>query len=137
MKSYPKCCVALAATVLLLTSSARADEAAYAAVIKERDQVLSEILSARESRRATGTADEESIAAAQLALYSFRRDAATATGEQIKQQELIVRLFEKKLEITQAKTKAGLVGNIEVLEARAPLLEARQRLEELRLKEKR
>jgi len=136
MKSYPKCRVAIAATVLMFTSSARADEASYSTVVKERDSVLSEILAVRESRRSTGTADEESIAAAQLTLYSFRRDVATATSEKIKNQELIVRIFEKKLESVEVMTKAGLGGKIAILEAKAPLLEARQRLEELRLKGK-
>ena len=126
----------MVATVLLFTSPACADEASYSSVVKERDSVLAEILSIREGNRASGTADEESIAAAQFTLYSFRRDVATATSEKIKNQELIVRIFEKKLANVEAMTKAGLGGKSVLLEAKAPLLEARQRLEELRLNKK-
>ena len=80
-------------------------------------------------------ADEEAIATAQLALYSFRRDAAATISEKIKNQELIVRVFEKKLEYVKANMKSGVGSSIGVLEATAPFLEAKQMLEELRLKE--
>jgi hypothetical protein len=125
--------IAVAAFMLAALSSS-ADATSYAQVIRERDSVLSQILADRESRRASGTADEDAIAAAQLALYSFRRDVATATGEKIKNQELIVRLHEKKQEIVKARFSTGIVGKIEVLEATDSLLEAKQVLEELHLK---
>ena len=134
MKKY----LARSIIVAALFSSAlsgHADETLRAKIVKERDGVLSQILAEREGRRPTGTADEEAIAAAQLALYSFRRDIATSSVEKIKNQELIVRIYEKKLELAKAKFSTGLSGNIQVLEATVPLLEAKQLLEEIRLNE--
>ena len=134
MKTSPVRLALAVAAFLSAALSSHADATSYAQVIKERDSVLSQILADRESRRASGTADEDAIAAAQLALYSFRRDVATAAGEKIENQELIVRIHEKKLEVVKARFSAGIVGKIQVLEATAPLLEAKQVLEELHLK---
>ncbi len=125
------------AASLLAAISARADAAAYAQVVKERDAVLSQILAEREGRRSTGLGDEEAIAQAQLALYAFRRDVAATTAEKINQQERIVRIHEQKLERVKARRRSGVVAEIDVLEATAPLLEARQALEALRLGDKR
>ena len=121
---------------MLAALSSRADATSYAQVIKERDSVLSQILAEREGKRPSGLADDEAIAAAQLALYSFRRDVAATTTEKIQNQELIVRIYEKKRGLVKARFSAGLVGRIQVLEATAPLLEAKQVLEELQLNEK-
>jgi hypothetical protein len=128
--------ICMVAAFMLATITSRADSSTYAQVIKERDDVLSQILAEREGKRLSGLPDEEAIAAAQLALYSFRRDSATVTGEKIKNQGLIIRIYDKKLELEKAKFSAGLAGRIQVLEATAPLLEAKQVLEELRLIEK-
>ena len=121
---------------MLAAVSSHADATSYAQILKERDSVLSQILADRESRRSSGTADEDAISAAQLALYSFRRDTAATTAEKIKNQELIIRVHEKKLEFVKAEKRAGTAAGIQVLEATAPLLEAKQVLEELRLTDK-
>jgi len=68
-----------------------------------------------------------------LKLYSFRRDVASTLVEKIKNQELIVRLFEENLKLIVFKREAGLAGGIQILEAKAALLEAKQTLEELRM----
>jgi hypothetical protein len=49
---------------------------------------------------------------------------------------LIVRLFEENLKLIVFKREAGLAGGIQILEAKAALLEAKQTLEELRMGEK-
>ena len=134
MKSKPLHFIIIAAALSLFTLTLRADEASYAAVVKERDAVLSQILAGRESRRASGIYDEEAIASAQIALYSFRRDVAPATADKIKNQDLIVQIFAKKLEAVKARRKTGVISDTDVLEANALLLEAKQLSEELRLK---
>jgi hypothetical protein len=120
------------AVFVLLALSSRADRASYAQVIKERDAVLSKILAMREATRSSGLADEEGIASAQLALYSFRRDVASTTAEKIKNQELIVKVRERKLEEMKARVSIGVGDNTDVLVATDSLLQAKQVLEELR-----
>lgn len=117
---------------LLAALVCRGDATAYAQIIKERESVLSQILADRESKRASGVVDDEAVEAAQLALYSFRRDVATSVGDKIRNQELIISIFETKLDRVSRKLRSGIAAGIDVLEARAPLLEARQVLEELR-----
>jgi outer membrane protein TolC len=136
MKIAPVRHVILVVTVLSAALSVRADAASHAEIVKERDSVLSQILAECEARRPTGTANEDDIAAAQIALYSFRRDVAATTTEKIKNQELIAAIHEKKLEYMKAKMHIGLVSKIQVLEATNSSLEAKQVLEELRLNEK-
>ena len=136
MKIAPVRHVILVVTVLSAALSVRADAASHAEIVKERDSVLSQILAEREARRPTGMANEDDIAAAQIALYSFRRDVAATNAEKIKNQELIAAIFEKKLEYTKAKMHAGMGSKIEILEATDACLEAKQVLEELRLDEK-
>lgn len=126
----------LFATSLLFTSLARADEASYAKILKERDAVLSQILTAREAHVAIGGGDEEAVASARLALYSFRRDTAPSKTEKLKQQELIVAFYEKKLASAQSRKASGLVGSEELLLAADSLLQAQQAREELQLEVK-
>lgn len=121
------------AALLFSASSGFGDQASYAAVVKERDGVLSEILALREGRRSSGTADENAIAAAQWALYSFRRDTATTTAAKITNQELILQIMARKVETVRAHQRTGTGSAMELLEARASFLEAQQTLEELKL----
>jgi len=136
MKTHHVFLFASLALSLCAPLSVRADESSYAAIVKERDSVLSQILAGRLSRRAVGLADEAAITAARIALYSFRRDVATATEEKIKKQTLIIEIFEGKLEDVKSKVVIGVAGSNDVLEAKLSYLEARQLLEELRLKKK-
>jgi hypothetical protein len=117
---------------VLSALSSRADRSSYAQVIKERDAVLSQILAVREAARPAGIADEEAITAAQLALYSFRRDVASTTAEKIKNQELIVKIRERKLAEMKAKVSIGAGDNTAVLIATDCFLQAKQVLEELK-----
>lgn len=133
MKPLHNRLVALSAVIILCTLNGRADANSYAQIIKERDSVLTQILAERESRRTTGLGDEEAIAAAQIALYSFRRDVATTSAEKIKNQELIIPIYQKNLELVKAKMRSGLATGITLLEATDRVLEAKQILEELRL----
>jgi hypothetical protein len=126
----------LLAVSSLFASLVRADEASYAKVLKERETVLSQILAAREVHYTTGGLDEEAVSSARLALWSFRRDIAPSTAEKIKQQELIVAVYEKKLVTLKTRSATGLVGREDVLLATDSLLQAQQTLEELKLKEK-
>ncbi len=100
----------LLAALSLFAALARADETPYANILKERDAVLSQILSAREARLTTGGFDEEAVPAARLALYSFRRDTTPSKAEKLKQQELIVAAYEKKLAMLKSRSTAGTVG---------------------------
>lgn len=134
MTTYPVCRSTLIAIVLLFTPFGRASETSCKSIVEERESVLSQILAEHEKRHASGISDEKIVMAARLALYSFRRDAATAPLEKTGHQEMIVRLFEKELEQVNVRAKAGLTDNIAILEARARLLAARQLLEEIRLK---
>jgi len=134
MKSNPVHLVIVAAAFSWSLLSAGADEASYTSILKERETVLSQILAYHEGKRPAGLADEEAIATAQTSLYSFRRDIATTTAEKIKNQDLIVQILARKLEATQVRRHTGVAGDIEILEARALLLEAKQVSEELRLK---
>lgn len=111
-----------------------ADEASYAKVLKERDSILSQILTLQEAGWSEGLADEEAVEKAQIALFSFRRDVAPTTSEKIKNQELILGVFEKKLKRVKSQVKSGSVTPIAALEATAQFWEAKQMLEELRLK---
>ena len=126
----------LFATSSLFTSLACANEASYAKILKERDAVLSQILTAREAHVAIGGGDEEAVASARLALYSFRRDTAPSKTEQLKQQELIVAYYEKKLAALKSRKASGIVGSEEVLLATDSLLQAQQVREELQLEAK-
>jgi hypothetical protein len=123
-------------TFVLCALSSRADKSSYAQVIKERDAVLSQIVAAREASRSAGIADEEAIRSAQLTLYSFRRDVASTPTEKIKNQELIVKLCEKKLAEMKARASAGTGDIIDGLVATDCFLQAKQVLEELQLNEK-
>jgi hypothetical protein len=115
---------------------ARADSEARTQILKERDAVLSQILADREGRLASGVVDEDGVAAARIALWSFRRDTAASKQEKIKQQELIVKVYAKKLSSAKGRIASGLTTNIDVLIATDALLQAKQLLEELRLEEK-
>jgi len=128
--------LALLAVSSLLASLAHADETAYAKIIKERDDVLSQILTEREARSVTGIVDEEAVLSARLALCSFRRDTAPLKTEKIKQQELIVGFLQKKLATLKSRATTGVAGPEDVLLATDSLLQARQFLEELKLDEK-
>lgn len=122
------------AVLSLIVTSARADEASYAKILKEREAVLSELVTLQESRRATGTIDEKALLSARLALSSFRRDTATSLAEKIKHQETIVGVHEKELAEAKARFATGLVTQEAILLAKDSLLQAQQTLEELRLK---
>jgi hypothetical protein len=123
----------LSAATSLFASLAVADETAYAKILKERDAVLSKILSDREARLATGGISEEAVPEARLALYVFRRDTAPTKAEKLKQQDLIVAVYEKKLAMLNSRAAAGIIGPEELLLARDSLLQAQQLREEFQL----
>ncbi|MEO6003791.1 MAG: hypothetical protein ABIZ04_09950 [Opitutus sp.] len=133
MNTSPLRLLALLAASLLFVSFARADETSYANVLKERDAVLSNILTMREAHFAVGGYDEEAVSSARLALWYFRRDTASTKAEKLKQQELIVAFYEKKLVALQSRVASGLVGSEEVLLATDAHLQAQQLHEEFRL----
>lgn len=124
---------ALLAVSSLLASLARADETAHAKILKERDAVLTQILSEREARVATGIGDQEAVLSARLALYAFRRDTAPSKAEKSKQQALIVAVWETKLASLKSRAATGAVGHDDVLLATDSLLQAKQLFEELQL----
>jgi hypothetical protein len=124
--------LALFAVSSLIASVGRADETAYAKILKDRDAVLSQILTEREARAATGIGDEETVVSARLALYSFRRNTALSKVEKIKQQELIVAVWQKKLATLKGLSATGVIGHDAVLLATDSLLEAQQIMEELK-----
>ena len=136
MKTYPVRSIVIIAAFLLAALSSRADATSYAQILKERDDVLSRILADRESHYSVGAVNEEAVSAAQLALYVFRRDTASTTAAKIKNQELIIQLYEKKLAEAKARMSTGIGANIQVLEATDLVLQAKQVLEELKLSEK-
>ena len=107
-----------------------------AALKKERDAVLSEIVSYQESLFATGTADKAAVTSAHLALRTFRRDTAATVAEKIKQQESIVQAYEKNLATVKTRMNTGLGTRFDFLTATDVLLQAKQLLEELKLNEK-
>jgi hypothetical protein len=130
MKTTPLCLLLL---VTSLAASGRAESVSRAQIIQERDRVLSQILAIKEGLNRNSAATPDEMAAAQIALYSFRRDVAATTEEKIKNQELIVQVRTKKLEFIKGKRKAGLATDLDILEATAPFLEAQQLLAELQL----
>lgn len=136
MKTYPSRSILIIVTFLLAALSSRADATSYAQILKERDDVLTRILADRESHYSVGAVNEEAVSAAQLALYSFRRDTASTSAAKIKNQEVIIQLYEKKLTLAKARLSAGIGADIQVLEATDSVLQAKQVLEELKLSEK-
>jgi hypothetical protein len=136
MKNNPARLLTLLAASLLFVAFAHADEAAYAQILKKREAVLSQILASRESMYKTGITDGEAVWSAQLTLWSFRRDSATPVAEKIRQQELIVSGWEKRLAEVESRAKAGIGGAEAKLLATDQLLQAQQLLEELRLQPK-
>lgn len=127
--------LALLAVSALFAPLARADETAYAKILKERDLILSQIVTQREAQFAIGSTDDGALVAARLALWSFRRDTTPSKAEKIKQQELIVEVFQKELVAVKSRVTAGLAGREDILLATDSLLQARQFLEELQLNE--
>lgn len=128
--------LALLAAALLFASLSRADETAHAKILKERDAVLSQILAEREGRVSSGLVDEDAVLSARLALLTFRRDTAQSKADKIKQQELIVAIYPKKIATLKARFEAGVTGHEEVLLATDAQLQAQQILEELKADEK-
>jgi len=120
----------------LSVSVARADDAMYANILKERDAVLSQILAEREAYAKNGAVDERAVTEARLALLSFRRDTAPSTADKIAQQQQIVALHEKSLAVSKQRAEAGVIMRDEVLLATDAWLQAKQLLEELKRAEK-
>lgn len=133
MKISPRHLIATVAIFAVCTLSSHADSSSYQQVIQKRDAVLSQIVAAQESRLQAGVGDDESVSSAQIALYSFRRDTASAQSEKIRQQGLIVKVIEKQISVLEAKASAGLGENIDMLMATDRALQATQLLEELKL----
>lgn len=123
---------ALAMISALALPGARADDTAYAKILKERDAVLAQILADREARAATGGVEESEVFSARLALASFRRDTAPAHADKIKHQELIVEIHGRRLAAVKARVRVGVERHEAVLVATDSWLEAQQLLEELR-----
>ena len=136
MKITPVRVFTLVALLSLPSTMVLGDAVTHAQLLKERDDVLAQIVSQEESKVASGVSDEAAIFAAKLALYSFRRDAGVTKEEKLKQQILIVGLYEQKLALAKAHAKIGTAGPVEVLKATDAFLAAKQLLEELKGDEK-
>lgn len=123
----PKNTLLVVGIALVLTSSSlRAVASTYAEIVKERDSVLSKIVAEVEARYHVGTADDDAVSSAKLALLSFRRDVAPTSSEKLKQQEQIVALQEKRLSALNARSQAGLGNTLDILRANDALLAAKQ-----------
>jgi hypothetical protein len=122
----------LVAASFLSAPFARADAISYAKLLAERDAVLSRIVVLREGQFANGTKDDGAVVSARVALWSFRRDISASKPEKIKQQELIVAVYQDRLDDQKARVKAGVADPEDILLATNSLLEARQLLEELK-----
>ncbi len=95
--------------------------------------MLAQIVSQEEGRVASGVGDEGAVLAAKLALFSFRRDVAiTKEEEELKQQMLIVEMYEQKLAVVKAHAATGVAGSVDVLRATDAVLAAKQLLEEIK-----
>ena len=119
---------------LFAVSIIRADETEteYARILKERDATLSELVRIQETKYDHSYVDWDTVAAARLALWTFRRDTAKTPAEKIKQQELIVGVYEKRLEFVKSKQGMGIAAQEEFLTATDAFLQAKQTLEELK-----
>jgi hypothetical protein len=113
----------------------RADEIPYEQILKERDAVLSQMLALQEGRLNTGLADPEMVTAARIALWNFRRDNAGTKEGKIRQQELLVQEHDRVFAAVKARKAAGMGNPLDELMAADKLLEAKQVLAELRMKE--
>ena len=131
MKATPVRLLAFIALVCLPGSLVRGDAAAHDRLVKERDTVLSQILAQEESMQGVGARDADALFAAKLALCSFRRDVATSKEEKLKNQQTIIGLYERKLELAKSHAAAGVVGPLEVLRVTDALLAEKLILEEL------
>jgi len=131
MKTNPIRVLSLLAKILAFAAAAQAADLTYAQILKQRDAVLSEILAVRESHYATGAGDADAVWSARLALLTFRRDTAPSAAEKIRQQEMIMGGWEKRLADVEARLKAGLGGPEAKLLATDSVLQARQVLVEL------
>src|SRR4051812_23847215 len=94
--------------LLTMISSLRADTAGYAAILKERDAVLSKIVTETENRLSSGAGDDEAVTFSKLALYTFRRDAASTSSQKIQIQKDIVLLQEMRLGKLKAQATSGI-----------------------------
>ena len=120
------------ALLILPSAAVLGDAAAHAQLLKERDVVLAQIVSQEEGRVASGVGDDGAVFAAKLALFSFRRDGAATKEEELKQQMLIVEMYEQKLAVVKAHAATGVVGSVDVLRATEAVLAAKQLLEEIK-----
>ena len=100
--------------------------------VQDQDAALTKILRDRERRLAAGEGDQENVFASELALYSFRRDAAVVFSEKIKNQELIVSVHEKREARSKARRATGVVTDRDVLEKTEDLLREKVVLAQLR-----
>lgn len=133
MNTTPVRLLAFVALLTLPGTAVLGDAATHAQFLKERDVVLAQIVSQEEGRVASGVGDEGAVLAAKLALFSFRRDVAiTKEEEELKQQMLIVEMYEQKLAVVKAHAATGVAGSVDVLRATDAVLAAKQLLEEIK-----
>src|SRR5687768_9589329 len=118
---------------LCLVSSclASAETPAYAAILKERDAVLSKIVAAQEARSAAGHTNQDAVFTSRIALHTFRRDIANSPQAKIAHQQLIVAEQQRKLAAVHGQAQVGGVSEVDVLTATDALLAAKQMLEQL------
>ncbi|PTY04289.1 hypothetical protein DB347_20565 [Opitutaceae bacterium EW11] len=116
---------------LLFATLGRGENPRYAQIVRDRDAVLSEILAAREARYRVGGCDEQAVLSSRLALLTFRRDAAKNREEKLKQQGLIVEMYEKRVADLKVRAKSGTLSAEDLLLAKERLLEAMQTRESL------
>jgi hypothetical protein len=124
--------IGVGSALLNFAPSLWAETPAHAAIVKERETVLSQIVARVDSQRTVGLADNEALLSAKLALLAFRRDTAGTPAEKLRQQEQIVALHEEKLSFLQTRAQGGTSSQLDVLRATEALLAAKQLLEEMR-----
>lgn len=120
--------------VLIVAIAASAQEAsAVDEVVRKREALLAQILEVTKNQVKAGSASYGQVRDATVKLYSFRRDIAKTNPERIQWQERIV-AAEKESKESAAKSLAmGLASPIDPLLAEEHLLEAEQKLLELKL----
>lgn len=121
---------------LLIVTCAAAfaeDPDPLAATIKERGEVLQQIVDSLEKQTPADASAFADLQKAKIALLCFQRDTATTPADKQALQTKVVDIFESIFKNKQEGFGLGVITNLEVLRSRADLLSARQVLYEMKL----
>ena len=125
-------CVFCVVLVAAIAASAEEASSAVDEIVQKRDALLARILEVTKNQVKAGSASYGQVRDATVKLYAFRRDIAKTNPERIQWQERIV-AAEKESKDAAAKSLAlGLASPIDPLLAEEQLLEAEQKLLELK-----